>query len=114
MKYIYKDTQRYTVMKKTVYIQLVLITAALANCSKPLYQQAPPPEQSLFPGNEPDSTNSCPLYLSDLPPDYYNWYYGFRPYGSYYYNPYWSGGFFTFRSGITRSGFGKSQGTVHS
>lgn len=70
-------------MKKTSVIHLVLITAALAACNKPMYQQQYY-TQGYYPGDPPDSTNSCPVEYDDYPPDYYNWFYGFRPYGSYY------------------------------
>src|ERR1700743_473550 len=70
-------------MKKTPYIQLVLITAVLAGCSRPLYQQDTPDYYYQDPmGDEPDSTNSCPLGQYDVPPDYYTWDAGFRPYGA--------------------------------
>ncbi|MBS1663694.1 MAG: hypothetical protein JST68_21805 [Bacteroidetes bacterium] len=66
-------------MKKTACIQLVLITAALAACNKPLYQQDP----VYYEGDAPDSTNSCPIadpYLYAYQPDYFNWISAFRYY----------------------------------
>jgi hypothetical protein len=66
-------------MKKTGCIRLVLITAALAACNRPMYQQeyyTP----GYYPDDLPDSTNSCPIEYSNLPLDYYNWMYGFRFY----------------------------------
>lgn len=65
-------------MKKTTYIQLVLITAALASCNR-YFNQPDPPE---------------------YPPDYYTWYYGFQPYGMYYDDPY----YLIIRHGFGRSG----------
>lgn len=95
-------------MKKTPYIRLVLITAALASCNRPLYQQAVPPP------DDADTTQACPIGLSDLPPDYYNWYYGFRPYGNYYYDPFRLDGFYIYRIGLVRGGFGYRGKTVYS
>ena len=94
-------------MKKTNAIQLVLITAAMAACNRPLYQQRPDgyedpgysadapagtsagvPGPGPRPGPGPadtagpDSTNSCPVESSALPPDYYDWYNGAGAFGS--------------------------------
>jgi hypothetical protein len=114
-------------MKKTNAIQLVLITAAMTACYRPLYQQrtegyedpgysaganpgpptagyaagpaagpvtsdgAPGPMTSGRPAGDsatdwaadaPDSTNSCPVESSCLPPDYYDWYNGPGAFGS--------------------------------
>jgi hypothetical protein len=90
-------------MKKTNAIHLVLITAAMAACNRPLYQQRPDgyedPGYSTgasagaltagpaggtpggiadagLPADYADSTNSCPVESSALPPDYYDWYNG--------------------------------------
>ena len=95
-------------MKKSTTIQLVLITAVLAACNKPMYQQeyyTP----GYYPGDEPDSTNSCPIEGSYLPPDYYNWMYGFRPYGSFYVDPGININVYYqrhYRETVWRSGFG--------
>lgn len=78
-------------MKKTSSIQLVLITAALAACNKPLYQQDP----VYYSGDLPDSTNSCPVAYP-YPPDYYLWLNGFRYYPYYFHSP----------SHVIRAGFG--------
>jgi hypothetical protein len=109
-------------MKKTKCIQLVLITAALAGCDRPLYQQGsdypvsnpplsgPPGNPRNLPaGDEPDSTNSCPLVDSQLPPDYYLWYSGLRP-GDYYFGDWFNlDGYYAYRypATIVRAGFGK-------
>lgn len=94
-------------MKKTNAIQLVLITAAMAACNRPLYQQktagyedpgysaevpagssagVPGPGPGPGPGpadtERPDSTNACPVESSTLPPDYYDWYNGAGPFGA--------------------------------
>jgi hypothetical protein len=72
-------------MKKTPFIRMVLITAALASCNRPMYQQ----QQQYMPEYEPaDSTNaspeSCPIAWDDLPPDFYIWNYSFRSYGMFF------------------------------
>jgi hypothetical protein len=99
-------------MKKSTTIHLVLITAALAACNRPMYQQeyySP----GYYPGDLPDSTNSCPIEGSDLPFDYYNWMYSFRPYGSYYVDPININIYYQrhYRGTVWRSGFG---GRIHS
>jgi hypothetical protein len=100
-------------MKKSTAIHLVLITAALAACNRPMYQQeyqAP----AAYPGDLPDSTNSCPIESAYLPFDYYNWMYAFRPYGSYYVDPTININFYYpwhYGGSVHRSGFGgKIQG----
>jgi len=71
-------------MKKTNAIQLVLITAAMAACNSPLYQQrAEGYEDPGYSADAPDSTNSCPVESSCLPPDYYDWYNGPGAFGSF-------------------------------
>ena len=94
-------------MKKSTTIHLVLITAALAACNRPMYQQdyyTP----GYYPGDLPDSTNSCPIETTDLPFDYYNWMYAFRPYGSYYVDPININFYYQrhYRQTVARSGFG--------
>src|SRR5579871_955111 len=118
-------------MKKTHRIQLVLITAALASCDRPLYQQGPdyPSGASGYPraaqstesaqasatyprmGDEPDSSNSCPLDQSLLPPDFYLWYAGLRPFDFYYGSGFSMNGYYFYKSApatIVRAGFGRS------
>ncbi len=104
-------------MKKTTTIQLVLITAALAACNRPLYPQDPPEYQQDVPQAEApsDSTNACPLAPDYLPPDYYTWFYGFQPYGMYYDDPFYLEGYYYYREHhvIIRHGFGRVGGTGH-
>src|SRR5258708_17766710 len=101
-------------MKKTTCMHLVLITAALAACNRPMYQQEyyTPGD---YPGDLPDSTNSCPIEGTWLPPDYYNWMYGFRPYGSFYLDPniniYYQ---HHYRETVWRSGFGGKHYSISS
>ena len=93
-------------MKKTTYIQLVLITAALAGCDRPLYQHQQGPEA----GDRPDSSNSCPLVQSVLPPDYYIWYSGLRPFEYYYGDGFNLDGYYAYRYPlkVVRAGFGRT------
>lgn len=104
-------------MKKTKCIQLVLITAALAGCDRPLYQQAPTYAGPYYPmdgaaagvGGVPDSTNSCPLDQSTLPPDYYLWNSGLQPFDFYYDGPFRLFGYYAYRfpALVVRAGFGR-------
>jgi hypothetical protein len=112
-------------MKKTKYIQLVLITAALASCNQ---------------AKKPDWDDNAKMHIrSDSTAPYTNvhhhsgigtallWYYAFRPYGNYnngYYQRagYYSGAIFPssnigsngFKSAVTRGGFGRSGFSVSS
>lgn len=119
-------------MKKTSCIHLVLITAALAGCDRPLYQQGGynpyydnggnnnPSYGNNNPsygmGELPDNSNSCPLMDSDLPPDYYNWYAGLDPYDYYYGNGFSLEGYYYYRypATIVRAGFGRIGTPGHS
>lgn len=125
-------------MKKTPFIRLVLITAALSSCNRPMYQQQNMPEYE-----SADSTNVsaevCPLAWDDLPPDFYIWNYAFRPYGLFFGGPYrpdlyysvvWSHRYHGYNpptgpnapgsvitrngAGVVRSGFGSNFHTVAS
>lgn len=111
--------KRYTNMKKTTCIQLVLVTAALAGCDRYLYQQgcacsvydAGPYSPGFYngpAGARPDSSNSCPLVQSQLPPDYYIWYSGLRPSDYYYGDGFSLDGYYAYRypATIVRAGFG--------
>jgi hypothetical protein len=126
-------------MKKTHRIQLVLITAALAACERPLYQRDPDyppaggdnptsaynpsaynpsaydpsartPTSAYYPpmGDQPDSSNSCPLAQSQLPPDYYLWYEGLQPFDFYYGSGFSLDGYYMYHAPVTiaRGGFG--------
>jgi hypothetical protein len=99
-------------MKKTTCIQLVLITAALASCNRPMYQREDYDDMD----DQPDSTNSCPLAESDLPPDFYTWSAGFPPYNLDYSDPFsinfYLDGYYFYRypATIRRAGFGRIGG----
>jgi hypothetical protein len=101
-------------MKKTACIKLVLITAALAACNRPMYQQEYP-DPVYYTGDLPDSTNSCPIEYSDFPPDYYYWMYGFRPYGGFYFEPNINLNWYyrhQYRQTVLKAGFGTKISTV--
>jgi hypothetical protein len=102
-------------MKKTNAINLVLITAAMTACNRPLYQQRPDGyddpgystgapagpltagPDSRAPADAADSTNSCPVESSELPPDYYDWYNGAGAFGSFTVN-FNINGFYAYRN----------------
>lgn len=112
-------------MKKTKYIQLVLITAALASCNQ---------------AKKPDWDDNSKLHIrSDSTAPYTNvhnhggigtallWYYAFRPYGNYSNGYYQRAGYYSsaihpssnigsngFKSAISRGGFGRSGFSVSS
>ncbi len=112
-------------MKKTKYIQLVLITAALASCNQ---------------AKKPDWDDNAKLHIrSDSTAPYTNvhhhggignallWYYAFRPYGNYNNGYYQRAGYYSsaihpssnvgsngFKAAVTRGGFGRSGFSVSS
>jgi hypothetical protein len=111
-------------MKKSKYIELVLITAALASCNRP--------------NKEWESANK--VYMrSDTTAPYsrahyrhgaggsFLWYYAFRPYGNYYNGRYQRAGYYSsaiheasniggngFKGAVTRGGFGRGAFSVSS
>ena len=110
-------------MKKSKYINLVLITAALASCNKP--------------DKEWESANK--VYMrSDTTAPYTRghhsglgtallWYYAFRPYGNYYNGNYRRAGYYSgalnersnignnaFKGAVARGGFGRGGYSVSS
>jgi hypothetical protein len=111
-------------MKKTKYIELVLISAALASCHKPRQQR--------------DWGDNAPAYIrSDSTAPYSRvhrpagspllWYYAFRPYGNYYNGSYRHAGYYSgaisersnigsngFKSSVSRGGFGRGAFSVSS
>ncbi len=112
-------------MKKSKYIELVLITAALASCNQPK--------------KDWDDNNKVHL-RSDTTAPYTRvhhsgagigtallWYYAFRPYGNYRNGEYRRAGYYSggissfsnigrngFKSAVTRGGFGRSGFSVSS
>ena len=112
-------------MKKSKYIQLVLITAALASCNKQ--------------DQDKDWESANKVYMrSDTTAPYSRahhsglgsallWYYAFRPYGRYNNGGYKRAGYYsgalrpqsnigrnTFKSSVIRGGFGRGGYTVSS
>lgn len=112
-------------MKKTKYIQLVLITATLASCNQ---------------AKKPDWGDNTNLHIrSDSTAPYTNvhhhsgvgnallWYYAFRPYGNYNNGYYQRAGYYSsaihpssnigsngFKAAVSRGGFGRSGFSVSS
>jgi hypothetical protein len=111
-------------MKKSKYIELVLITAALASCNRP--------------NKKWESANK--VYMrSDTTAPYTQahhhggggsallWYYAFRPYGNYYNGHYQRAGYYSnalhessnigsngFKDAVSRGGFGRGAFSVSS
>jgi len=109
-------------MKKSKYIELVLITAALASCNKP--------------NKDWEGTGGKTYVRSDSTAPYSRarhlgtgllWYYAFRPYGNYYNGSYQRAGYYSnaihessnvgsnsFKSNVVRGGFGSGAYSVSS
>lgn len=110
-------------MKKSKYIELVLVTAVLASCNRP---------------NKEWSSGSKTYLRSDSTAPYTQarhhtgmglglWYYAFRPYGNYYNGSYQRAGYYSssihessnigsngFKGAVTRGGFGGGSYSVSS
>jgi hypothetical protein len=112
-------------MKKSKYVQLVLITAALASCNQ---------------AKKPDWDDNSKMHIrSDSTAPYTNvhhhggiatallWYYAFRPYGNYNNGYYQRAGYYSsaihpssnigtngFKGAVSRGGFGRSGFSVSS
>jgi hypothetical protein len=112
-------------MKKSKYIQLVLITAALASCNKP--------EKEWESGNKVymRSDTSAPYtqarHHSSGVAGALLWYYAFRPYGNYRNGAYERAGYYSgalsrqsnignnsFKGAVSRGGFGRGGYSVSS
>jgi len=114
-------------MKKSKYIELVLITAALASCNEPKKEKSW------------DDNNKVHLRSDTTAPytrvhSHHNgigtallWYYAFRPYGNYNNGAYQRAGYYSggigrfsnvgnngFKSAVTRGGFGRGGYSVSS
>ncbi len=109
-------------MKKSKYIELVLITAALASCNKP--------------NKDWEGSGGKTYVRSDSTAPYSRtrhlgngllWYYAFRPYGNYYNGSYQRAGYYSnaihessnvgsngFKSSVVRGGFGSGAYSVSS
>jgi hypothetical protein len=112
-------------MKKSKYVQLVLITAALASCNQ---------------AKKPDWSDNSNMHIrSDSTAPYTNvhhnsgigtallWYYAFRPYGNYSNGYYQRAGYYSsaihpssnigsngYKAAVSRGGFGRSGFSVSS
>lgn len=110
-------------MKKSKYIELVLITAALASCNRPAKEWEGGGTKTYL-----RSDTTAPY----TPARHYGgssllWYYAFRPYGNYSNGSYERAGYYSgalhrssnigsngFKSAVTRGGFGRGGYSVSS
>jgi hypothetical protein len=103
-------------MKKSKYVSLVLITAALASCNKDKDKEKEGSRQKVYMRSDSTAPYSR-AYVHHSP---FLWYYAFRPYGYYSYNGYSRAGYYSGgiseranvggnirKSGIMRGGFGR-------
>ena len=117
-------------MKKSKYIQLVLITAALASCNQPKK------EDEWSSGNKVYLRSDTAAPYTHARPHHGGggglanmllWYYAFRPYGNYNNGAYQRAGYYSnginpasnvgnnsFKSAVTRGGFGRGGYSVSS
>lgn len=104
-------------MKKSKFITLVIISAALASCSKPQQQSG----KRVYMRSDSTATYSRTSH------NHMMWYYAFRPYGTFYNGSYHRSGFYSSglssksnigsnasKSGIIRGGFGSRGVSVSS
>lgn len=112
-------------MKKSKYINLVLITSALASCNKTKEKEWTSGEPKVY--MRSDSTASYSRTHHSGIGTAMLWYYAFRPYGTYNNGTYHKSGYYsggigegsnighnTTKSGIVRGGLGRSGYSVSS
>ncbi|SJZ96555.1 hypothetical protein [Sediminibacterium ginsengisoli] len=110
-------------MKKSSYIELVLITAALASCNQPK-RKADWDDNARI---HIRSDSTAPYTRARYHGGSHLWYYAFRPYGNYSNGVYNHAGYYssalpvrsnigsnTFKGAVTRGGFGRSAFSVSS
>ena len=110
-------------MKKTKFIQLVLITSALASCHQKAKQKEWQSEQKVYMRSDSSAGYTQSHYHRGIG----NWYYAFRPYGYYYQGSYNRIGYYSSgisehsnigssaaKSGAVRGGFGSPGASVSS
>jgi hypothetical protein len=108
-------------MKKSKYIELVLITAVLASCNKPNKDWEGSGGKTYVRSDSTAPYSRARHYGSGL------WYYAFRPYGNYYNGSYQRAGYYSnaihensnvgsnsFKSSVVRGGFGSGAFSVSS
>jgi hypothetical protein len=111
-------------MKKSKYIELVLITAALASCHRP--------QKDWESGNKVYMRSDTTAPYTAVHHHHHGsspllWYYAFRPYGNYYNGSYRRAGYYSgalhessnigsngFKGAVTRGGFGRGGYSVSS
>ncbi len=112
-------------MKKSKYIELVLITAALASCNKP--QKDWESGNKVYMRSDTTAPYSRAHYHHGSGISPLLWYYAFRPYGNYYNGHYQRAGYYSsglressnigsngFKSAAVRGGFGRGGYSVSS
>jgi len=108
-------------MKKSKYIELVLITAVLASCNKPNKDWEGSGGKTYVRSDSTAPYSRARHHGSGL------WYYAFRPYGNYYNGSYQRAGYYSsaihessnigsngFKSSVVRGGFGSGGYSVSS
>ncbi len=112
-------------MKKSKYIELVLITAVLASCNKPIKDR--PGEGKTYLRSDTTAPYSRAYSHHSGIGNALLWYYAFRPYGNYYNGSYSRAGYYSdginersnvgqnwVKSNIVRGGFGSASYSVSS
>jgi len=108
-------------MKKSKYIELVLITAALASCNRPRNDWQGGTKTYLR------SDTTAPYTQAHHGGGGFLWYYAFRPYGNYFNGNYQRAGYYSnalhqssnigsngFKGAVSRGGFGRGGYSVSS
>jgi len=111
-------------MKKTLHIQLILITAALASCHRP-NKEWQNGNNTYVRGDSTAPYTRAYHHSSVVSP--LLWYFAFRPYGNYYNGSYRRAGYYSgairessnigsnsFKSSVIRGGFGRGAYSVSS
>ena len=114
-------------MKKSKYIELVLITAALAACNTPKKDWEENNQVHLRSDTTAPYTTVHHYYGGGGMGNALLWYYAFRPYGNYYNGGYQRAGYYSggisaftnlgtngFKTAVSRGGFGRSGFSVSS
>lgn len=111
-------------MKKTKYIELVLITAALASCHKP--QKEWESSNKVYMRSDTSAPYTAVRHHNGVA-NALLWYYAFRPYGNYSNGSYQRAGYYSnalhrssnigtngFKGAVSRGGFGRGGYSVSS
>ena len=114
-------------MKKSKYIELVLITAALASCNQPKKNDWGDDNSSKIHIRSDSTAPYTRVYHHSGIGNALLWYYAFRPYGNYRDGEYRRSGYYSggispmsnfgsngFKSAVSRGGFGRGGFSVSS